>query len=121
MSDSGKKPVGILFSRSPFSDYRVSESLRMAVGLTLGKNSVRLFFSGDGVFCLLKNDAERLESLPLAKHIETLGMLKCPVIAEEESLEKRDISPELIPYQLTTMKDDSFLEQLNACEILIHA
>lgn len=122
MSADGKKPVGILFTKTPFHDYKVSESLRMAVGLTLGKNSVRVFFTGDGTYCLTKNTPEKLGMLPLGKHIETLGMLKCRIVVEEEALSERNISPENLAFQnIESVTSEEFNEELSDCEVLFNS
>lgn len=121
MNIAEKKPVGILFTGSPFSDFRVSETLRMAVGLTLGKNSVRVFFGGDGTYSLLKNDSERLEMQPITKHIETLNMLKCQIFVEEEALAKRNIDHEKVFPYIQPLSKNQFHQQLSDCEILINS
>jgi sulfur relay (sulfurtransferase) DsrF/TusC family protein len=118
MKNADKKPVGVLFTRSPFESYKFSERLRMAVGLTLGKNSVRIFFSGEGVFSLLKNDPQKFGMQPITKHIETLDMLKCPIFVLEESLPQRGIG-ESITYPTKTLPRELFYNELSACEVLI--
>lgn len=119
MSETKKKPVGVLFTKSPFESHELQERLRMAVGLTLGKNAVRIFFSGDGIFSLLKSDPQKFGMPPMAKHIETLAMLKCPIFVLEESLYKRDITCESIVYPVKGLPLDFFYRELNACEVLI--
>ncbi|MBI5187018.1 MAG: DsrE family protein [Nitrospinae bacterium] len=119
MSERKKKPVGVLLANSPFESYKFQERLRMAVGLTLGKNSVRVFFSGDGVFSLLKSDPQKFGMPPMAKHIETLAMLKCPIFVLEESLSQRDIAREAIAHPIKALPQDFFYRELSACEVLI--
>jgi len=120
MSATDKKPVGVWITRSPFEDHRIAERLRMAVGLTLGKNSVRIFLSGDGVYVLLKSHPEKGGLPPLGKHLETLGLLKCSLVAEEESLSQGNISREAVPYPIEILPREEFLRRVSACQVLFN-
>ena len=86
------KKVTVIISKSPFNTLRNSEALRMSVGLTLADNAVQVVFVGDGVYTLLDNSPETIDSPELRKHIETLKMLKHQIIAEKESLDERGIN-----------------------------
>ncbi len=63
----------------------------MSVGLTLADNDVTVVFLGDGVYTLLAIKPERLGSPEVAKHLETLKMMGCRLVAEEEALRDRKL------------------------------
>lgn len=77
--------------RVPVSSLLNAEALRMSVGLTLAENDVTVVFAGDGVYTLLPIKPERLGSPEVAKHLETLEMMGCRLVAEAESVESRGL------------------------------
>ncbi|MEE9259498.1 MAG: DsrE family protein [Candidatus Scalindua sediminis] len=80
--------VVVVIRKSPFNTTRNSEMLRMCVGLTLDENKITVVFLGDGVYLMLKNKPELINSGVIHKHIETLQLLKHKLIVEKEVFEK---------------------------------
>ncbi len=85
------KKVTTVIRRSPFNSVIISEALRMSLGLTLTDNKVTVVFVEEGVYLLLSLSADVIGYPDLKRHIETLNMLGCELIAERESLEKRGL------------------------------
>ena len=63
----------------------------MSVGLTLADNDVTVVFMGDGVYTLLPLRPERVGSLEMTKHLETLEAFGCRLVAEAEASEERGL------------------------------
>ncbi len=82
--------VTVVITRTPFNTFRNSEALRMGVGLTLNDdNRVQVAFLGDGVYTLAPIKPEAVGSLETEKHLETLKLLNCRLVAEKEAVEER--------------------------------
>lgn len=95
------KTTTIIISRAPLKSLRVSEALRMGVGLTLCDDAVQVLFVGDGVYALLATDSESVAMPEYTRHIETIKQLGHRICAERESLDERGIEtpnhePEII-------------------------
>jgi sulfur relay protein TusC/DsrF len=86
------KQVAVVIRHSPFNTCRNSEALRMTVGLTLADNAIAVVFRGDGVYTLLPTQPALIGSLEIDKHLETLQLLNVRLIAEQESLDERQLS-----------------------------
>lgn len=72
--------IAVLIRESPFRSNRVSELLRMSVGLTIADgNNVSLFFLGDGVKALGPGNPEEAGMKLVEKHLKTLVLLKRPL------------------------------------------
>ena len=86
------KKVTTVIRRSPFNSIVVSEALRMSLGLTLDDdNKVTVVFIEDSVYLLPPLTSEAFGYPDAKKHIETLKMVGCELIAEKESLKKRGL------------------------------
>ncbi len=63
----------------------------MSVGLTLREDKVTVIFIDDGVYSATKTKPELVNLKPLNKEFEALLMLKCPMLADRYSMQKRGI------------------------------
>jgi sulfur relay (sulfurtransferase) DsrF/TusC family protein len=86
-----RREVCVVLRRVPVSSLRNAEALRMSVGLTLAENNVTVVFAGDGVYTLLPIKPERLGSPEVAKHLETLEMMGCRLVADADAIESRGL------------------------------
>lgn len=91
--DSEEKIISILIRKPPFNTLRNSEALRMSLGLTLQDDRVQVLFIEDGVYSLNPADPEIIGSPGLSRHLGTLQELNCPLIAEKESWDQRELGP----------------------------
>lgn len=64
----------------------------MSVGLTLREDKVTVIFMDDGVYTATPIKPELVNLKPLNKEFEALSMLKCSLLADKFSMEKRGIS-----------------------------
>lgn len=67
------------------------EALRMGVGLTLREDKVTVIFMDDGVYSATQAKPELIGAPTLKKEFEALTMMKCTMLADKSSLEKREI------------------------------
>ncbi len=63
----------------------------MSVGLTLRDDKVTVIFMDEGVYSATPIKPELINLKPLHKEFEALSLLKCPLLADKASLEKRGI------------------------------
>lgn len=85
------KKITVIVRNLPLNTRRNSEALRMSVGLTLREDKVTVIFLGDGVYSAAPAKPELINLKPLNKEFEALTMLKCPMLADRLSMEKRGI------------------------------
>jgi sulfur relay (sulfurtransferase) DsrF/TusC family protein len=83
------KTTTVIISQSPLKTIRITEALRMSVGLTLCDEAVQVLFVGDGVYTLLDTEPAQLGMPDYSRHLETLIQLKHRLFAERESLDER--------------------------------
>lgn len=93
------KKITVIVRNLPLNIRRNAEALRMSVGLTLREDKVTVIFMDDGVYSATRIKPELIDFAPLNKEFGALSMLKCPLLADKPSMEKRGIK-ELI----TTVK-----------------
>jgi sulfur relay (sulfurtransferase) DsrF/TusC family protein len=92
MASMGMKRVTVVVRSSPLNTCRNAEALRMTVGLTLAENAIAVVFKDDGVYTLLPLQPALIGGLELDKHLETLQLLNVRLIAEQESLDERQLT-----------------------------
>ena len=63
----------------------------MSVGLTLRDDNVTVIFMDDGVYTASRTKPELINFAPLDREFGALSMLKCRLLADKPSLEKREI------------------------------
>jgi sulfur relay (sulfurtransferase) DsrF/TusC family protein len=102
MAQDSKKTISVLLRKVPFDTVRDVEALRMSLGLTLRDDRVQVLFLEDGVYTLLNTSPEAIGSPPLARHLETLLDLDCPLLVEKESLEERGLEHLVFPVKIMT-------------------
>lgn len=98
------KNVVVIIRSSPFNTVRNSEALRMTVGLTLEDNKITVVFLEDGVYLLGETNPNVISSGEIHKHIDTLRLLKHTLVAENESLDSRNLVPECIEQGIEKLK-----------------
>ncbi len=87
-----EKTITIIVRQSPFNSGKNAEALRMSVGMTLGDHKVQVVFMGDGVYTLLPVQPQLINAPDIAKHLETLRMLRARLIVEKEAAEQRGLT-----------------------------
>lgn len=85
------KKITVIVRNLPFNTRRNAEALRMSVGLTLRDDNVTVIFMDDGVYTASRTKPELINFAPLDREFGALSMLKCRLLADKPSLEKREI------------------------------
>jgi len=80
-----EKKVLVVLRANPFNSVRLSEGLRMSLGLTLRPNAIKVLFTGPSVFALMPSN-----SMPndCSKHLSFLKELEIPIYADSESIDE---------------------------------
>jgi len=86
------KKITVIVRNLPMNTRRNAEALRMSVGLTLREDKVTVIFMDDGVYSATRTKPELVNLKPLNKEFEALSMLKCPMLADKLSMQKRGIA-----------------------------
>ncbi len=86
------KKITVIVRNLPLNTRRNAEALRMSVGLTLREDRVTVIFMDDGVYTATPTEPELINFQPPKKEFEALSMLKCAMLADNLSLEKRGIT-----------------------------
>ncbi len=86
------KKITVIVRNLPMNTRRNAEALRMSVGLTLREDKVTVIFLDDGVYSATQTKPELINLKPLTKEFEVLSMLKCTLLVDRLSMEKRGIS-----------------------------
>lgn len=85
------KKITVIVRNLPMNTRRNSEALRMSVGLTLCGDKVTVVFVDDGVYSAAPAKPELIGSSSTKRDFEAFAMLKCTLLADKPSLEKRVI------------------------------
>ena len=85
------KNITVIVRNLPFNTRRNAEALRMSVGLTLREDKVTVIFMDDGVYSATQVKPELIGAPTLKKEFEALPMMKCTMLADRQSMEKRGI------------------------------
>ena len=93
MSQKPAKNILVIIRSLPFAGAKVSEALRMSVGLTIHDDPLTLFFVDDGVFALGESKPEKIDLFPVDKHIGMLSELKKEILYDVASAKKRGVKP----------------------------
>lgn len=99
------KNITVIVRNLPINTRRNSEALRMSVGLTLCGDKVTVIFMDDGVYSATPAKPELIGAPTLKKEFEALPMMKCTMIADKPSMEKRGIK-NLVPNVLAAGRDE---------------
>jgi sulfur relay (sulfurtransferase) DsrF/TusC family protein len=81
------KQIVVLLRRGPFETVRASETLRMTLGLTLGKNQVTLLYLDQGVLNLLPLQPQRINRPKVDDSLELFEVCKIRQVADQTSLD----------------------------------
>ena len=85
------KKITVIVRNPPLNTRRNAEALRMSVGLTLREDKVTVVFMDEGVFTATRIKPELIDSQSLDREFGALSMLKCTLLADKPSMEKRKI------------------------------
>ena len=85
------KKITVIVRNLPMNTRRNAEALRMSVGLTLCGDKVTVVFMDDGVYSATPAKPELVGAPTLKKEFEALPIMKCTMLADGPSLEKRGI------------------------------
>lgn len=99
------KNITVIVRNLPMNTRRNAEALRMSVGLTLCGDKVTVVFMDDGVYSAAPAKPELVGAPTLRKEFEALPMMKCTMIADKPSLEKRGIK-NLVPNVMAAGRDE---------------
>ena len=99
------KNIAVIVRNLPFNTRRNAEALRMSVGLTLREDKVTVIFIDDGVYTATRTKPEIINIPPPVREFGALTMLKCRMIADKPSLEKRGIKELIENIQILERKE----------------
>ena len=111
------KKITVIVRNLPFNTRRNAEALRMSVGLTLREDKVTVIFMDDGVYTATRLKSERINSQSLYKEFGALKMMKCNLLADKPSIEKRGIK-ELIE-NINIVDREELVRTMNESDIII--
>lgn len=111
------KKITVIVRNLPFNTRRNAEALRMSVGLTLREDKVTVIFMDDGVYTATRIKPEIIRFSPLDREFGALAMLKCRLLADKPSLEKRGIK-ELVE-NINTVDREEIVRTINESDIVI--
>jgi len=80
----------VIVRNLPFNTRKNAEALRMSVGLTLREDKVTVIFIDEGVYTATPTKPEIINIPPPVREFGALTMLKCRMLADKPSLEKRE-------------------------------
>jgi len=99
------KKISVIIRNLPFNTRKNAEALRMSVGLTLREDKVTVIFMDDGVYTATRTKPEIINVPPPVREFGALTMLKCRMIADKPSLEKRGIKELIENIQILERKE----------------
>ncbi len=111
------KKITVVVRNLPLNTRRNAEALRMSVGLTLREDKVSVIFMDDGVYTATPIKPELINFQSLEKEFEVLSMLKCPLLADVLSLEKRGIR--VLNPGVNPVRRESIIRTMTESDIVI--
>lgn len=111
------KKISVIVRNLPFNTRKNAEALRMSVGLTLREDKVTVIFMDDGVYTATRTKPEIINVPPPVREFGALTMLKCRMIADKPSLEKRGIQ-ELIE-NINILEREEIVRTISESDIVI--
>ena len=111
------KKITVVVRNLPLNTRRNAEALRMGVGLTLREDKVTVIFMDDGVYSAAPAVPELIGAPTLKKEFEALPMMKCTMLADKLSLEKREIR-NLVP-NVKAVERDEIVRTITGSDIVI--
>ncbi|MBI5193344.1 MAG: DsrE family protein [Nitrospirae bacterium] len=92
MSTGLFKKMAIIIRSTPFNTIALTEAFRMGIGMTLADNKVKILLIGDGVWSSLNLSPQMIGRPDLFESIELLSACGVRVLADETSMDDRNIS-----------------------------
>ncbi|MCX9080785.1 MAG: DsrE family protein [Candidatus Methanoperedens sp.] len=111
------KKISVIIRNLPFNTRKNAEALRMSVGLTLREDKVTVIFMDDGVYTPTRTKPEIINVPPPVREFGALTMLKCRLLADKPSLEKRGIK-ELIE-NINIVEREEIVRTISESDIII--
>lgn len=111
------RTITVIIRNLPLNTTRVSEALRMSVGLTLSDDRVQVILIDNAVYAISRLKPEIIGMNELSKHLETLPMLKGRIVADKKDLEKRGINE--IPYTVELKDRKEIIKEITNSDVLI--
>jgi sulfur relay (sulfurtransferase) DsrF/TusC family protein len=111
------KKITVIIRNLPFNTRRNAEALRMSVGLTLREDKVTVIFMDDGIYSATPTKPDRINIASLDREFEALTMLKCSLLADKPSMDKRGIK-ELVG-NIKTADREEIVRTMNGSDIII--
>lgn len=111
------KNITVIVRNLPFNTRKNAEALRMSVGLTLREDKLTVIFMDDGVYTASPLKPELIHLIHLKREFEALAMLKCRLIVDRPSMEKREIK-DLVKNILPAEREE-IIRTLNESDIVI--
>ncbi|MCZ7402629.1 MAG: DsrE family protein [Candidatus Methanoperedens sp.] len=111
------KKIAVIVRNLPFNTRRNAEALRMSVGLTLREDKVTVIFMDDGVYTATSKKPERINYPSMDREFGALRMLKCTLLADKPSMDKRGIK-ELIE-NIKKADREEIVRTMNESDIII--
>lgn len=111
------KKITVIVRNLPFNTRRNAEALRMSVGLTLREDKVTVIFMDDGVYTATRTKPELIHFASLDREFGALAMLKCKLLADKPSIEKRGIK-ELVE-NIKSVEREEIVRTINESDIII--
>jgi len=111
------KNIAVIVRNLPFNTRKNAEALRMSVGLTLREDKVTVIFMDDGIYSATPSKPESINLITLEREFGALKMLKCTVLADKLSMDKRGIK-ELIE-NIKTADREEIIRTMNESDIII--
>lgn len=111
------KKISVIVRNLPFNTLKNAEALRMSVGLTLREDKVTVIFIDDGVYTATPTKSEIINVPAPVREFGALTMLKCKLLADKPSLEKRGIK-ELIE-NINIVERDEIVRTISESDIVI--
>lgn len=111
------KNIVVIVRNLPFNTRKNAEALRMSVGLTLREDKVTVIFIDDGVYTATLTKSELINVPPPVREFGALKMLKCRMLADKPSLEKRGIHEVLD--DIRSVAREEIVQTINESDIII--
>lgn len=111
------KNITVIIRNLPFNTRRNSEGLRMSVGLTLREDKVTVIFIDDGIYSAVPAKPELIYLASPEREFKALSMLKCRMIADRISMEKRKVQK--MHEYVEPAEREEIIRTLNESDIII--
>lgn len=111
------KKITVIVRNLPFNTRRNAEALRMSVGLTLREDKVTVIFMDDGIYSATPTKPKSINLASLDREFGALTMLKCSLLADKPSMDKRGIK-ELIE-NIKKADREEIVRTINESDIII--